>query len=308
MKNFLEHKSISLELKDLDNSKRTAVIAHAVYNVVDRCGDISCKGMFDKTWQENKSIDFLFNHYPDQVVGSVIRTFEDEEKAYTEVKFGNWTLGNDVLEMADMGVLKGASFGYSTEKKEFTTVKGKKVRKLKEVYHGETSLLTKIPANPLAGIVTLNKAFDGIPELKALSSAEATVLKSILATDQSALEQLFQLYINADPSSDLYTALSYALNNRLSIISDIRYQLKYNVDELKSIEDHISKMEKFCRNAKASDECIISIQNEIKEAKQVLSNYDTAITQPITEPIASRNENGSSLYRQLLILKSQIHS
>lgn len=305
MKNTLEHKSVSLELKDLDNSKRTAVIAHAVYNVIDRVGDISCKGMFDKTWKENKSIDFLFNHDPEQVVGSVLRTFDDEEKAYTEVKFGNWTLGNDVLEMADMGVLKGASFGYNTEKKEFATVKGKKVRKLKEVYHGETSLLTKMPANPLAGIVKLNKAFEQVQELKQLSQTEQAILKSVLSADQSALEQLFGLWQTADPTSDLYTSLSYVLSRRIDIISDVRWQLKYNAAEMKAIEDHISKMEKFCREAKASDETIISIQNEILEAKQILSNYDTASTQTITEPDASKNENDSFL-KQLLILKTKI--
>lgn len=305
MKKPLEHKSISLELKDLDNSKRTAVIAHCVYNVIDRGNDIACKGMFDKTWKENKSVDFLFNHNQEEVVGAALRTFDDEEKAYTEVKFGNWTLGNDVMEMADMGVLKGASFGYNTEKKEFTTVKGKKVRKLKEVYHGETSLLTKLPMNPLAGIVTLNKSFDQLPEFKSLSQSEQQVLKSILSADQSALEQLLKMWLTLDTTSDLYTSISYALSRRVDIISDIRWQLKYNSEERKSLEDHINRCEKFCRNAKSSDESIILIQNEIEEAKQILSEYDTASTLPITEPDASKKESkefADSLY--LLTLKT----
>lgn len=283
----MERKSISLELKDLDNTKRTAVIAHAVYNNIDRTKDISVKGMFDKTWKENKSIDFLFNHTDGDLVGNVVRTFDDEEKAYTEVKFGNWTLGNDVLEMADMGVLKGASFGYTTEKKEFTTIKGQRIRKLLEVKHGETSLLTKLPANPLAGIVKLNKSFDSIPEFKSLSNEEQTVLKSILAQDQSALERILQLYLSVDSSSDLYTAFSYVLNQRLSIISDIRYQLKYNSGEKKALQEHIGTMEKFVRNATASDETILTIQNEIQEAKQFISQYNTVDTQLIPEPAAS---------------------
>lgn len=306
MKNALEHKPISLELKDLDNSKRTAVIAHAVYNNIDRTKDISVKGMFEKSWKENKGVDFLFNHNPEEVVGATLRTFDDEEKAYTEVKFGNWTLGNDVLEMADMGVLKGASFGYVTEKKEFVTIKGQKVRKLLEVKHAETSLLTKLPANPLAGIVKLNKSLEQIPEFKTLSPSEQQVLKSILSADQSALEQLLQLWLTLDTSSDLYTGISYALSRRVDIISDIRFQLKYNSEERKALEDHISKMEKFCRESKASDETIISIQNEIEETKQFLSNYDTADTQPITEPPASRNEN--EVYKHLLLIQTQLRS
>lgn len=156
----MEHKSIMFELKDLDFKSRTAVIAHAVYNNIDRVGDISTKGMFNKSWAEKKKIDFLFNHDTKQIPGNVLRTFEDDEKAYTEVKFGAWTLGDDMISMIDAGVIRGASFGYVTEKKETVEVKGKKVRKLKEVRHEETSLLTAHPANPLAGIVSLTKSED----------------------------------------------------------------------------------------------------------------------------------------------------
>lgn len=163
----MEVKSLAIELKDFSPGSRTAVIAHAVYNNIDRVGDISRKGMFAKSWKE-LPVDFYFNHDPKQIPGKSLRTYEDEEKAYTEVKFGNWTLGNDVMEMADMGVLKGSSFGYVAEKKSYISVKGKKVRELKEVWHIETSLLTKPPANPEAGIITLTKDTEGIiTELKA---------------------------------------------------------------------------------------------------------------------------------------------
>lgn len=153
----MEQKSLLFELKDLNYGSRTAIIAHAVYNNIDLVGDISTKGMFDKSWQENKSIDFYFNHDSGSVPGSVLRTYEDETKAYTEVKFGNWKLGDDMIAMIDAGVIKGESFSYETIRKEFKEVTGKKVRVLKEVKHIETSLLTKNPANPLAGIVSLTK-------------------------------------------------------------------------------------------------------------------------------------------------------
>src|SRR6478735_1243929 len=68
---------IALEFKDLDASKRTAIIKHAVYTSIDRVKDISTKGMFTKSWQENKP-DFLFNHVEGKTVGSTIRTFDDE--------------------------------------------------------------------------------------------------------------------------------------------------------------------------------------------------------------------------------------
>lgn len=229
----MEHKSVQLELKDFSPGSRSAVIAHAVYNNIDRVGDISRKGMFNKSWQEYKSIAFLFNHDPKQVVGNVVRTFEDETKAYTEVKFGNWTLGNDVMEMAEAGVLKGASFGYIAEKKDYITVKGKKVRELKEVFHGETSLLTVMPANPLAGIVALTKDVNGI------------------------------------------------------------------IAELKA---HIFRMEKFCREAKASDDTIKQVMNELAEAKAIIDNYDTADTHVADEQPASVEEKQDTSTEVLTIL------
>ena len=45
---------IALEFKDLDTSKRTAVIKHAVYTSIDRVKDISTKGMFTKSWQDQR--------------------------------------------------------------------------------------------------------------------------------------------------------------------------------------------------------------------------------------------------------------
>lgn len=156
----MEHKSVDFEVKDINAEKRTAVIAHAVYGNIDSNGDISTKGMFTSSWERKSAIDFYFNHDMSQIPGNVLRTFEDENKAYTEVKFGNWKLGDDMISMIDAGVIRGASFGFITEKKEFKDVKGKKVRVLRQVSHHETSLLTKTPCNPLAGVVSLTKDAD----------------------------------------------------------------------------------------------------------------------------------------------------
>lgn len=185
----MEQKSVSFELKDFSPGQRTAVLAHAVYDVIDRGGDISRKGMFNKSWQEHKNIDFLFNHEVKSVVGSVTRTFEDNEKAYTEVKFGNWTLGNDALEMADAGVIRGVSFGYIAQKKNYINVKGKKVRELKEVFHGETSILTDYPMNPLAQVVSVTKNTEGIiTELKAHISNMEKFVRNTGASDQTIIK------------------------------------------------------------------------------------------------------------------------
>lgn len=185
----MEHKSVSFELKDFSPGQRTAVLAHAVYDVIDRGGDISRKGMFNKSWQEHKNIDFLFNHEIKSVVGKVTRTFEDEERAYTEVKFGNWTLGNDALEMADSGVIRGVSFGYIAQKKNYLNIKGKKVRELKEVFHGETSILTDFPMNPLAQVVSVTKSMEGfLAEFKAHIENMEKFVRNTKSSDQTIIK------------------------------------------------------------------------------------------------------------------------
>lgn len=293
---------IALELKDLDTSKRTAVIKHAVYTSIDKVRDISTKGMFTKSWKESKP-DFWFNHGHGSTVGPTIKTHDDDEGAYTEVKFGNWTLGNDVLEMADAGVLKGASYGYETEKKEFVQIKGQKIRKLKEVRHLETSLLTVLPAHPEAGIMTLNKAFAEL-ELKSLTDSEQMLLKTLLLNDQSSIETLVALMGSIQPTSDLYTWIGYQVSSRADRMSSIMSQLKWNIEQVKSIQAHVENVDKFCRNAKSSDETIQFLSSSIEEYKQIISEYDTAVTDIANQQNASDEEIETKFSRIKLLLAS----
>jgi len=237
MKN-IETKDIVFELKDMDKQKRTAVIAHAVYDNIDRGKDVSRKGMFNKSWQENKGdISFYLNHNDEQAPGKVVDVFEDNQRAYTKAWLGTHTLGNDTLIMMDEGIIKKSSFGYITEKSNPLSIKGQMVRELKEVAHIETSVLTKMPMNPLAEVVSVTKMFD--------------------------------------------------------------------VNDVNELAVHIKTMERFCKNTKASDECIKNILFEIENIKAILLKYNTANTQkdddPI-EPVASgNNKAGDALY--LLTLK-----
>lgn len=166
----MERKAINFELKDMDKGKRTAIIAHATYDNIDRVDDISRKGMFTKSWSESKDeISFYLNHDDELAPGKVTDVYEDNEHAYTKTWLGTHTLGNDVLIMMDEGVIKKASFGYHTIKSNPIDVKGRKVRELKEVTHLETSVLTKIPANPKAGVRSVTKSVFYSRELKDFS-------------------------------------------------------------------------------------------------------------------------------------------
>lgn len=187
----MEQKSIHFEVKDMDMSKRTAVIAHAVYGNIDLVGDISTKGMFSSSWSRKDLVSFYLNHNDEKSPGSVLRTFEDEEKAYTEVKFGDWTEGNDAMAMIEHGgVIRGASFGYETEKKEYIEKGNRKVRVLRQVKHIETSILTKQPANPLAGIVSFTKQADVLNEWKAHIDRIEHFCRNTTASDNTIITLL----------------------------------------------------------------------------------------------------------------------
>lgn len=289
----MERKAIPFELKDIDKTKRIAIVAHAVYNNIDRTDDISRKGMFTKSWNDNKSeINFYLNHNDEQAPGKVLDVYEDDNNAYTKAWLGTHTLGNDVLTMMDEGVIKNASFGYSVDKSGVLNVKGRKIRELKEVKHYETSVLTKMPANPKAGVRQVIKSLYDSLEVKTLTPSEQTVLKNIIAGDQNVLETLVSLSANVDVTSDLYTWVNWNISQRASMLGDLRSQLKYNSGELKQLNDYVKSMEKFCRNTKASDDCILLIQSEINNAKQLLSEYNTEFTQLAIEPDSSIEEKG----------------
>jgi HK97 family phage prohead protease len=305
----VEYKSSNIiELKDVDTSKREAVLAHATYDSVDRTKDIARKGMFSKSWKENKDdISYYVNHDPEKVPGRPVDFWEDNQHAYTKVYHGTHTLGNDTLIMMDEGIIKKVSFGYIPEVKSFITHQGQKVRELKQVKHIETSVLTKLQAHPGSTVVSVTKAFEnlfGELDIKALTQPEQGMLKKMLSCDQLCMEEMVMMMGQLDTKSDLYTSLSYMISQRASMMGDMMRQLKWNVDEMKAVQQHIETMEKFVRNTKASDECIKSIQIEIEETKSILSGYDVT-TQPITGPGASSQES-DSLLRQLLILKTKI--
>lgn len=233
----MEYKAIGFELKDLDREKRVAIIAHAVYDNIDKGKDISRKGMFNKSWMERKSdLRFFLNHDEEKVPGKVLDVFETDQKAYTKAYLGTHSLGEDTLRMMDEGIITDASFGFKAIQVSHIKVKGVPVRELKEVYHGETSVLTHWGMNPLSKVEMVKKSVG---------------LESCLV----------------------------------------------------ELKQHIVTMENFCRNTRASDECIKSILQELEEAKAVINRYDTADTQLIIEPDASVS---NELYRKALLIKNKI--
>lgn len=175
----------AFELQEFNTERRTAVIAHSVYNNIDRYGDVSRPGMFTKSWRENKAIKFLIDHNPALRPGVVVSTFDDEKKAYTKVKFSQSTLGTDTMYQMDEGIITGASFGFYALKANKTEIKGRKVRELKEVLHDETTVTLELdPVNELAGVIKVNKADSKfIGEFKAHLDRLESFCRNSKATD-----------------------------------------------------------------------------------------------------------------------------
>lgn len=87
-----------------------------------------------------------------------------------------------------------------------------------------------------------------------------------------------------------YSAVTHWGANPLSKVMKVQKSLE-NDDLIKELNEGLIKMEKFCRNTTATDECIKSILLEIEKAQTLISNYDTESTLLITEPQSSKNED-----------------
>lgn len=308
---LVEYKSLPLEIDSLSKEKGTATIAHAAYDNIDLGKDVSRKGMFDKTWKEKKSSDgsydisFYLNHDEEQAPGKVIAVHDNKQKAFTEVKTGSHTLGRDTLIMMDEGIARKASFGFITIKSLPLKKEGKSLRELKEVDHLETSILTKISMNPLAGLVRVNKSYDGlIMDIKSLDQSEQNFLRSMIGSHQANLEKLVNFSGTLDPTSDLYTYTQYWIGQANSSIGDMKSQMKYNcksADSVTEVKAHLDRIKKFCRNTSASDATIVEMELEIKSLENILA-FDTEDTPLITEPSSSGQGVETKQFAEELLL------
>lgn len=160
MTNKFQYKeAFSCELKDVDRSSRIMKGAFTRYNVKDSDGDIGRRGMFTKTWSENFSrIKHILNHDITKPVGKIQKLWDDEDYAYYESAVGTHKLGDDVLEMAESGLLTEHSYGYNTLREQ----KGKDGNELLEVKHWELSNLTGWGANQYTPLISATKSMDKV--------------------------------------------------------------------------------------------------------------------------------------------------
>jgi HK97 family phage prohead protease len=283
-----------ITIKDLDMNTRTAVIAQATYQSKDREGDVANKGMFTRSWNNNRSDIRLFkNHNKYSGPGRVDDFWEDEQHGYVKSYYGTHTEGNDTLIQIDEGIIIAASFGYNPV--VAPKLKDSKGYDLKEVQWLETSVLTHWGAHKDSGVVAVKKHFDFELQLKELNETEKNFFRQLIANRQESLRLCVAMNDTVTEGNDLWSYINELIGEQSYNLAWLKRRLEYGVKEVDDLRSGIKAMEKFIHNTKASDECIQRTQTELENTKQLLSEIESVTTHdPVNttrDPAASKEDN-----------------
>lgn len=153
---LLTKQAFTCALKDVDRKSRMMKGAFTKYNVEDSDGDIGRKGMFTKTWSENFGrIKHLLNHDVTKPVGKIKSLYEDNEFAYYESQIGTHNLGEDVIKMAESGLLSEHSYGYNIVRQRKSDTGANELLQVKQ---WELTNLTGWGANQYTPLLELTKS------------------------------------------------------------------------------------------------------------------------------------------------------
>jgi HK97 family phage prohead protease len=276
-------------ITDVDANSGIAKIQFATYNTADRDKDTVFPGAFTKSWQEFKDVRFFLNHDKLQAPGKIQKLWDDKAGAYTEVKMGRHTLGQDVLKQMQDEIITDASYLMYPTKWDNKAGGGMNVR---EAFHKETSVLTHWGAHPGSKVMSVSKALQELEIAnglaKQLNADELDFLRTSISDMNDDLTNLVTFAAGLDENSDLYTWLNDVISSLSYAIQRFKSQLvwgqkEWSVDDLKT---RLTKLKSFAHNSTASDECI---QNILKEADEIesLLNFDEstlAATKALKQP------------------------
>lgn len=215
----MDLKQLSYELKDLEEEKGVVIAYANAYNFKDSDGDISAKGSFDKTVQENfKRIRALKNHNPREMIGVPLNIdTKDEFGLLTTTQFNMKTeLGRDLFQdvklMHDNGLNAELSIGYKVLKRD---EKSKSI--ITEYQLMEYSFLTSWGANQLSTV-------QGVKSIKSVYGIMELIEKSYnLPYSDTRLLQIENLLKSlSDEPSESDTLIEQPIN----IIKEFRQNLK----------------------------------------------------------------------------------
>lgn len=190
MKEF-KIKSISAEIKDINESQRIIEGYLSVFGNVDSYDEIVEKGAFTKTIKENGPkgtgrIRHFMDHNIFKAVGVFEELKEDERGLFFRSKLGRHTLGNDLMYMYMDGLVKEHSIGYDVVRDE----KQGDTKVLTELKLWEGSSLQSWAANDQA-LVTDVKWADSFEKIEQIEQ----ILRNSKMTDETIKNIELQLKV-----------------------------------------------------------------------------------------------------------------
>lgn len=116
-----QFKTFDIESKgmNIDSERRIISGYAAVFNNIDKAGDLLVKGCFSKSIQErgpesqaNDKIIMLWMHDMREPIGRIIKLYEDERGLYFEAEIDDVPKGNQAIQQLESGTLNQFSIGF----------------------------------------------------------------------------------------------------------------------------------------------------------------------------------------------------
>lgn len=298
-------KSNKSAVLDVDIKKGTSKLAHATYKTKDRDGDLGNKGMFTKSWKEFKDTRFFLNHNKEQTPGTIDGFEEDDNHAYTIVKAGDWTLGQDVIKMMHAGAATDVSYTGIATKWSPLSGGGKSFH---EMLHEETSILTHWGAHPDSKVKVMKQLGEKV--IKSLSDRELTFLRNLVNVNTEMISNMSEFAKTLNEESELYVWINEIMSSESSNLGWLKRQLVYgkraDAQQLFDLEDQVTKMLKFCETTDASDECIQTVQKQAKQLQDTIKNLQQQTTSAADTALKQAEKGDNSLLKELHLLNAKM--
>ena len=192
----MQHKQNVVYMKDvyLDTESRTISGYAAVFNNVDKAGDMLISGCFSKSIRErgpesnaNDKILLLWQHEVDEPIGRIVKLIEDDKGLYFEAEIDRIELGDRAISQLESGTLNQFSIGFSYvwENCEWDN----DIFIVKEVKLYEISVVT-FGCNPETEYLGLKSSDDCPTRYKKLNDKISLLSRKMGARNQQLLQEI----------------------------------------------------------------------------------------------------------------------
>ena len=225
----IQHMEISAKDYTYDGESRTISGYGAIFNNVDRQGDVLLPGCFAKSIQErgpestaNGKILFLWQHESDEPLGRITVLQEDAKGLYFEAVIDEIELGDRCIKQLESGTLNQFSIGFSYVWDSVRYDDARDAYLVGEVKLYEISVVS-IAANPETEYLGLKA--EGDDPVDALNAELAAFMKGMPIDKQQKLQSIMAKAISlagrrpeSTPPSDEPTEQPKSIFDLLSLI------------------------------------------------------------------------------------------